>query len=585
MANVPLSGKIVETDCFNFFCSVLGLNKAAACGILANIERESNFNIGAIGDSGTSFGICQWHKQRKSDLIAYCLRRKLNHQTITGQLEYLKYELEDGSHVTGKSYLLNEVLRKVPNTADGAEKAGYEFCKRFERPAGGETSSTERGKSARLKYWPAYSDNSVAIPPSSIPTSTSEVKPQLNLGQTIVEIARSYIGCEYDMDRRNQERKYDENGKMIQDAIFDCSSLCTRCYREAGFDLEGSTSIGIYNHYKNKAKIIGPNDEIKAADLIFYVYTSKELAKGRTPAITHIALANGLGGRVHAGSPVQENDHMNSKNVITGTSGYFAILRVLPDSQTSAGIPAGTSGWDYVSSSGAYAGTGTSGLGPLSLVDIYKETVETNLERVEADGFDFGYLIDMKNGGEFKFYIPEFSESAGSQWSDISIRGRSVSVKTYESTNSRSVTISLDLYAGAGLYEREKGTKEDVVGILHKDLAFLKSLEYPDYSSAAILPPPTVHLILGSAFNLVGVVSNVSVEHKKPFDEQNRAMYASVSFTITQTEVNPPDLYDIRGISRSLGSVQDTSSLQSAESNTSTLSVETAFQQDHNFIK
>ena len=170
-----------------------------------------------------------------------------------------------------------------------------------------------------------------------------------------------------------------------------------------------------------------------------------------------------------------------------------------------------------------------------------------NLSKVEAAGYDYGYLIDMDHGGEFKFYIPEYSEQAGANWGDIEIRGRSVTVKTYESTNSRNITISLDLYAGVGLYEATSDESgEDTVSRLHKDMYFVKSLEYPDYTNVITRPPSVVHLILGSAINIAGVVTGVVVEHMKPLDKYNRAMYVRLSFSVLQIATNPIDYRDVR---------------------------------------
>ena len=62
-----------------------GFNTAAAVGILANIEMESNFNPNAKGDyvngSATSYGICQWHNDRWSNLKSY---RPNDWQTLLG---------------------------------------------------------------------------------------------------------------------------------------------------------------------------------------------------------------------------------------------------------------------------------------------------------------------------------------------------------------------------------------------------------------------------------------------------------------------------------------------------------------------
>lgn len=50
-----------ERSVFEFLTTELGLNSAAACGVLANIEAESNFILTSYGDGGTSYGLCQWH--------------------------------------------------------------------------------------------------------------------------------------------------------------------------------------------------------------------------------------------------------------------------------------------------------------------------------------------------------------------------------------------------------------------------------------------------------------------------------------------------------------------------------------------
>lgn len=53
-----------ERSVFEFLTTELGLNSAAACGVLANIEAESNFILTSYGDGGTSYGLCQWHDGR-----------------------------------------------------------------------------------------------------------------------------------------------------------------------------------------------------------------------------------------------------------------------------------------------------------------------------------------------------------------------------------------------------------------------------------------------------------------------------------------------------------------------------------------
>ena len=65
----------------NFLKSELGFNEAAACGAMANIQEESNFNPTCLNTQDTggtqSYGICQWNNgasagDRYSKLITWC---------------------------------------------------------------------------------------------------------------------------------------------------------------------------------------------------------------------------------------------------------------------------------------------------------------------------------------------------------------------------------------------------------------------------------------------------------------------------------------------------------------------------------
>ena len=77
-----------ETAIYDYLKYTMGLNTAAVCGILANIEKESDFNPHALGDSGTSYGICQWHNTRWTDLKNYCNNNGYDWTTIYGQVRF-----------------------------------------------------------------------------------------------------------------------------------------------------------------------------------------------------------------------------------------------------------------------------------------------------------------------------------------------------------------------------------------------------------------------------------------------------------------------------------------------------------------
>ena len=83
----------VEREVYDFLTEELMLSNAAACGVLANIEHESNFQPTIFGDKGTSYGLCQWHNERFTALRSFCAALGLSYRTVEGQMAYLRYEL------------------------------------------------------------------------------------------------------------------------------------------------------------------------------------------------------------------------------------------------------------------------------------------------------------------------------------------------------------------------------------------------------------------------------------------------------------------------------------------------------------
>ena len=149
--SVFASGKYSnEQLTFMFAVKVMGYNPAAAAGLLSNISAESGFRPNASGDSGRSYGICQWFSGRKTRLINYCGNRGLDYTTLYAQLCFLKYELE--------TYYpsVHRYMKNVENSADGAYDAAYYFCFNFEAPANKASKSTSRGNNAKNIFYPRY---------------------------------------------------------------------------------------------------------------------------------------------------------------------------------------------------------------------------------------------------------------------------------------------------------------------------------------------------------------------------------------------------------------------------------------------
>lgn len=135
---------------YGFLVNNLGLNEAAACGVMANIQCESGFRPQVYGDNGTSYGICQWHNERFEELKNYCLAMGYDYSSLEGQLRYLEYTL------SGHYAALYGKLLAGNNNDEGAYEAGYAWCWEYERPANFESVSVLRGNLARDGYWPIY---------------------------------------------------------------------------------------------------------------------------------------------------------------------------------------------------------------------------------------------------------------------------------------------------------------------------------------------------------------------------------------------------------------------------------------------
>ncbi|MBQ8504030.1 MAG: fibronectin type III domain-containing protein [Clostridia bacterium] len=135
---------------FYFLKNNMGLSTASAVGILANIEKESSFNPNKVGDSGTSYGICQWHNSRWQSLKDFCAENGYDWTSLTGQLYYLEKELETSYPNTYR------MIREVENNIQGTYDAAYYFCRYYEIPANAEAAAQKRGLLAQNTYWPIY---------------------------------------------------------------------------------------------------------------------------------------------------------------------------------------------------------------------------------------------------------------------------------------------------------------------------------------------------------------------------------------------------------------------------------------------
>lgn len=164
-----------------------GLSSAAACGVMANIEKESNFNPSAGSTSG-AYGLCQWTGNRRSNLFSFCNRNGYSSSSVEGQVAFLMYELRNSY-----SGVLNS-LKSVANSADGAYNAGYRFCYDFERPANKGSRSSQRASVAKNSYWPSYKNKADEIAKQEAAAKAAEEEAARKANQTDLEKVFEYFG-------------------------------------------------------------------------------------------------------------------------------------------------------------------------------------------------------------------------------------------------------------------------------------------------------------------------------------------------------------------------------------------------------
>ncbi len=151
-----------KNSVYSYLTGELGFNKAAACGIMANMEKESNFDPTQVARDSNgllSGGLCMWNGSRFTSLKKYCNSRGLNYLSVSGQLSYLNHELKQNYYKHIYDY-----LKKVPNTASGAYNAAYYWCYYFEIPANRARHAVTRGNLAQNTYWKQFSSsNAVSV--------------------------------------------------------------------------------------------------------------------------------------------------------------------------------------------------------------------------------------------------------------------------------------------------------------------------------------------------------------------------------------------------------------------------------------
>lgn len=168
-ADAPANDRIVYT----FLTERLGLNHAAASGLMSNIYKESGFlpTVSCTDTNGkTSYGIMQWNGSRFEQLQSFCRENGYAYDTLEGQLAYLEYDL------TGvyRGYY-DHLLYGIEDSEQGAYDAAYFWASQYE------VCSSKyfelRAELARDFYYPEFM-NTAPVDLSTLDDSDSQLLPE-----------------------------------------------------------------------------------------------------------------------------------------------------------------------------------------------------------------------------------------------------------------------------------------------------------------------------------------------------------------------------------------------------------------------
>ena len=182
---------------YDYLTGTMGLNRAAACGVMTNLYAESgmqpnnlenryNALYGLSDSQYTSrvnkgkknngkytsgygktryftkdycgYGICQWTSLgRRTKLLKLAVKKDVSIANLNMQLEFLKTELKDSYPQVWAT------LKKVPDNANGAYLAAAHFCAAFEIPANTNATAASRARTCLSTYWKTYSGKSASV--------------------------------------------------------------------------------------------------------------------------------------------------------------------------------------------------------------------------------------------------------------------------------------------------------------------------------------------------------------------------------------------------------------------------------------
>lgn len=130
-----------------------GWSKESVCGMLGNMETESNINPCIwedlnSGNKSGGFGLVQWTPSTK--YTEWAVANGYSPTDIDGQLNRLQYEIDNGLQwITKQTYPISFQAFKVNSAGYSVEQLAQAFLLNYERPE----DQTQPARSTQARYW------------------------------------------------------------------------------------------------------------------------------------------------------------------------------------------------------------------------------------------------------------------------------------------------------------------------------------------------------------------------------------------------------------------------------------------------
>lgn len=169
--------------CFDKLHGEHGFTAEQACGIVANIARESRFNPAAVGDGLRAYGLGQWHPDRQ-DAFRTRFGRSIVGSSVDDQLAFIHFEMTAGRE--------QRAYQKL-QAARTAREAGEVVSRFYERPGAADAEAQLRGASADAYFQRFTASAGASVPRPVRPVALPfRVASDILGGEQIQELMRPH---------------------------------------------------------------------------------------------------------------------------------------------------------------------------------------------------------------------------------------------------------------------------------------------------------------------------------------------------------------------------------------------------------